>query len=153
MIVDFDIFQGEINIGQLESPGVQATVKLFIEKYEPVFLREQLGDKLAAKLIDGLSQQPTEEKWNILANMFKYPAAKYIYCKYMRNETTETSGQGAVQTQADTAIRVSPWDKIVRAWNEMVDDTQYLSHKLHNSTIFPEYCQKKKYRKINPFGI
>ncbi|MDR1594299.1 MAG: hypothetical protein LBS43_07445 [Prevotellaceae bacterium] len=154
MIVVFDIFQGEIEIGQLESPSVQATVQVFIDKYEPIFLHEQIGDELAAELAAGLSEDPVPEKWTLLADMLKYPAAEYVYCKYMRDRGVETAGIGTVETEAETAKRVSAWSpKIVRAWNEMVDCMQYLHCKLTNSVDYPDYCRKVRYRKINSFGI
>jgi hypothetical protein len=155
MIVDFDIFQGEIEIGQIESPSVQATLLWFIDKYEREFLNEQLGDKLADELRDGLSQLPVEEKWTVLSDLLRYPAAEYIYCKYMRDRSSETAGQGTVETLAETAKRVSAWDvKIVRAWNEMTDYmTQINCRLLLNSLDYPDYCRKKRYKKINSFGL
>jgi hypothetical protein len=153
MIVDSGIFQGEIEIGQLESPSVQATVKWFIDKYEPVFLREQLGSALAGELSDGLRQEPVAEKWAALAEMLKYPAAEYIYCKYMRDRNTETAGIGAVVTKAETAERTSAWPKIVHAWNEMADSMCDISRRLSESEDYPDYCRKKRYKKINLWGI
>jgi hypothetical protein len=153
MIVDFDIFEGEIEIGQLESPTVQGSVKWFIERYEPVFLREQLGDKLYAEFTEGLSQEPVAEKWINLKDIIRYPAAEYIYSKYMCNESAETSGIGTVQTDADTAVRVSPWGKIVHAWNDMIDAMRDIHYTLCNNPEYPDYCRKKRYRKINSFGI
>lgn len=153
MIVDFDIFQGEIQIGQLESPAIKATVKWFIDEYEPVFLQEQLGDKLAADLIDGLSQQPAEAKWTVLAEWLKYPAARFVYCKYMRDRSVETAGQGTVNTLSETSKKTSPWEKIVKAWNDMVDRMTYLNCVLCNAPDYPDYCRKVRYRKINSFGI
>jgi hypothetical protein len=153
MIVDFDIFQGEIEIGQLESPSVQKVVEWFIDKYEPAFLREQLGNRLTDDLIEGLSEEPADEKWIELAKMLKYPMAEYIYCKYMRDRSVEISGIGAVETQAETAERVSPWGKIVHAWNEMIDSMSDIHCRLTNNPDYPDYCQKKRYKKINLLGI
>jgi hypothetical protein len=154
MIVEFDIFQGEIEIGQLESPAIQQTVKWFIDKYEPVFLREQLGGKLADELIDGLSQLPVAEKWETLAGWLKFPAAEFIYCKYMRDKGVETAGEGVVKTMVETAKKASPWDdKIIKAWNEMIDYMTYLNCKIINSGDYPDYCREKRYKKINTFGL
>ncbi|MDR1340827.1 MAG: hypothetical protein LBK58_12350 [Prevotellaceae bacterium] len=153
MIVDFGIFEGEIMIGQLESPPVQESVQWFIDRYEPVFLREQLGVALYMEFVDGLSRESVEDKWITLKDMMEYPAAEYIYCKYMRNQSMETSGVGAVLTDVDTARRVSPWEKIVHAWNDMIDLTQDIHHRLSANPEYPDYCRKKRYSKINSFGL
>jgi predicted protein tyrosine phosphatase len=153
MIVDFGIFEGEIEIGQLESPPIQENVQWFIDRYEPAFLQEQLGNKLYAEFVDGLSQGTVADKWQELKDLLEYPAAEYIFCKYMRNQSVDTSGMGTVLTDVDTARRVSPWGKIVHAWNDMIDIMEKIHHRLSADPEYPDYCRKKRYRKINMFGI
>lgn len=153
MIITPDIFQGEITLGQTESLSVKENIKWFITKYEPLFLRNVLGKQLAAEFAEGLSDNPVNEKWEILAGMVKPALANFVYSQYMRNKITETAGSGETMHFASTSERVSPWGKIVRAWNEMADQLSVLHDILTNSDEYAGYCPEKDYKKINPIGI
>lgn len=153
MILTPDIFQGEITLGQVESLSVKASIKWFIEKYEPVFLTNVLGSELAAELAQGLSADPVEEKWTVLADMLKPCIANFVYTKYMRNKISETAGSGESIHFAETAERTSPWNKIVRTWNEMAEMLSNIDTILIQSSDYSQYCPNKEYKKINSIGI
>jgi hypothetical protein len=156
MIIDSTIFQGEITLGQAESFAVKEEIQWFIDKYEPTFLKLVLGVKLYEDLMAGLEGDPVEPKWETLEKLLKCPLANFVYCKYMRNKISETSGSGETLHNADVAARVSPLSKIVRAWNEMVDLLDELRCRFHSAEFkadYPEYCPAYRYRKTNSFGL
>ena len=156
MIITPDIFEGEITLGQVESLSVKSSINWFINKYEPELLNKVLGKKLATELTEGLEADPIEDKWIALRDIMKPIIANYVYTMYQRNNTTSTTGSGEVKSKAETADRISPLSKIVRARNEMVDLIRELSCDMQNYPFnedYPEYCPGENFKKMNVFGI
>jgi hypothetical protein len=56
----------------------------------------------------------------------KSPIANYVYYNWMRNQISNTVGIGEVKTGAVNAHPVSPKYKMMKAWNNMVDDNKSL---------------------------
>ena len=154
MIVKASDFQAEISLGQLEHADVIAVIDEFIEKYEPKYLSRLLGATLADELADAISQPEPEEQWKNLANMVKKPCANYIYYWFQRDSVSATSGSGESETETENAKRVSPIGKMIRAWNEMVDDsisvTEWAGRYFPNMN--PDY-RSDIFKRINQFGI
>lgn len=125
-IVSPNDFKGERTIAQIGSTvgGVSNTVQGFIDKYEPKFLKELLGDTLAKEFTEGLAVTPVEDidpKWIALRDEtdLKQMIIDYVYFFYTRNLTTSSAGMGEVKGKTDNATAVNAVNKTESAWNEM----------------------------------
>ena len=92
--------------------------------------------------------------------------ANYVYYHWMLNEASQTGMVGESQVKTENATRTSPEDKMVYAWNEMVDKAHGLQCWLDkNKETYPEwegvpygyrdapYGAAERFKKINIFGI
>jgi len=130
MIINSTYFINEIFIaGQANSVDIDSSrskLSGFINKYEPKFLTDLLGDVLYSEFKAGLLENPIPQKWtdlkNVLANdtTKESPIANYVYYWFLRNASTTTVEVGESKQLTENAERVSSIDKQVRAWNEMV---------------------------------
>ncbi|MEG1950484.1 MAG: hypothetical protein RR137_08990 [Odoribacter sp.] len=149
-MINKEYFNGEILIPNLFSLGSGASAFVskanedlliwFIQKYEKMFLIKLLGVKmynefviapdldLKSKLIDDVSRQS--------------PIAYYVYYWFVRNRITETVGIGEIQGQSDNSTVVSPSEKMIKAWNNMVDDV--------NNIVYWIKCNKCDYPSFSP---
>jgi hypothetical protein len=119
MIVQPADFIGEVRIANTSQEDVAADLNHFIQKYEPIFLTELLGETLYADLSAGLGEVPIPEKWTGLKNKIKLSIVNYIYWYYITDQHIQTVGVGQAVSKAGNATIVSPVTKLVRAWNEM----------------------------------
>jgi hypothetical protein len=126
-IITYLDFKGEQSIASLSNKGTQESLQVFIDEYEPKFLKSLLGDALAQEFITGLagSGEPVviDPIWSALAAM---PALKtmlvcYVYYWYTRDAVTLTAGTGEVKPANENSTAVSSAPKQVKAWNKMVD--------------------------------
>lgn len=135
-------FIGEINIPNLDSPGISSNLNGFINKYEPKYLKLVLGNKFADDFAAGLLVDPIEQRWTDLKNLpeLKEAIADYVYCFWIKNQVTMTTGTGEVKTKNENSTIVNPTQKMVRAWNEMVKDNiavcEWLNEK---SDVYPTW--------------
>ena len=78
--------------------------------------------------------------------------ANYIYCQWMRDQYTQSSGIGEVVTKAENATVVSPYQKIIYAWNEMFDIVVELMCYLESKqSVYPEWYYPDKHKALNKF--
>lgn len=119
MIVTPDQFFGEINIADTNKETTQEQVQKFIEKYEPKFYGMLIGTDLYVTL--NQHTEDTSGVWYELILKTQDACANYIYWYWMRNEHTYTSSVGEAKVKAQNSIMANPAEKMVRAWNEMVD--------------------------------
>ena len=110
-----DDFYGEIHIGQVSSPDVQELLQYFIEKYEPRLLLNVLGKELKDQVIADSTSFPE------LVEKLKPMIANFVYYHYQDYKITEIVGTGTVKPSTQNAVQSSPYQKMVRAWNEMVE--------------------------------
>lgn len=122
MIVQPADFIGEVRIANVSQEDVAADLNHFIQKYEPIILTELLGATLYADLSAGLEVEPIEQKWQLLINEVKLSVVNYIYWYYITDQHIQTVGVGQAVSKAGNAYIVSPVTKLVRAWNEMVQN-------------------------------
>ena len=154
MIVKPSDFQAEISIGQVEQLDVQANVNLFIEKYEPKFLKLLLGSALAEQLRAAMEGTTPEQKWIDLAERVKLSCANYIYYWYQRDAVTVSAGVGEVEPKAENAVRAEVIGKMVRAWNEMVElNVEFISW--IDDRVYPVYRARLSdiFSTINQSGV
>lgn len=127
-------------IGQNNIPDkdlIAQNLQWFIDKYEPILLAKLLGDALYALLVTS----PTDARFVAIIEPYLHPAAiDYIYWYYLEDQGIQLTSMGASQAKKKNAISVSPYPKMVRAWNEMADINRKLYKYLHdNADTYPEY--------------
>lgn len=127
-------------IGQNNIPDkdlISENLTWFINKYEPVLFTKLLGSDLYALL----KASPTDARFVAIIEPYLHPACvDYIYWFYLEDQYTQLTSMGASQAKKQNAKTVSPYPKMVRAWNEMAE----LNRKLHkyitdNKATYPEY--------------
>lgn len=179
-LIDFTYFHGEVNISNTDRIDVQESLNWFIAKHEPEMLTQLMGYALykafttspsAERFTDILSGKEYTgangdlQKWPGLlqdASTFykRSPIAAYVYYFYQRDMATQTTGVGEAATKTENAVRVSPVNKMVKAWNEAARSAQELIAFLEaNRDTYPEFtglqAQKasRYFQPINAFGI
>ncbi len=95
---------------------------------------------------------------SVSSTLKKSMIANYVYYWYMRNGVSTTTGTGEAKNKTENAFAVSSADKMIRAWNEMVEQVWELSGYLNYSALMytdwnPSMILRNVYRKINAFGI
>lgn len=143
-IVALSDFRGEIVIANKSDMAVNEGITWFINKYEPVYLRELLGSDFAALFVAGLAADPVDARWTNLLTPngydLKTAIANFIYYWYQRDAEIQTVGVGAAKSKAQNATVVSAAGKVARAWFEMVCTSwQTLRFLKCNPTIYPEF--------------
>lgn len=143
-IITYTDFKGEQNIAGLSNKGTQESLQLFIDEYEPKFLKSLLGNALAEEFITGLagSGDPVviDPVWVSLRDM---PALKtmlvcYVYYWYVRDAVTLTTGTGETKPANENSTVVSSVNKQVKAWNKMVDLAREFTL---DTTVYPSYSE------------
>jgi hypothetical protein len=156
MIITPAIFEGEINIGQVEQEARQALVQWFIDRYEPAFLAKLLGSELASELLTEYEVIPHDEKWDLLADRVRLPIAYYVYFYFQKNDATSSTGAGEVETEVENAVKSNVQYKMLNAWNTMVNMNlkfrEWIDKVRH---IYPEYrpCISDLFCFKNTFGL
>jgi hypothetical protein len=179
-LIDSTFFQGNLLIPNLDKDTVQATVEYYINEYENKFLESLMGLDLYTKYVaEAVDVTPLPARWADVVNgktgnkwrgliytpganedFKKSPVANYVYFHYMRDTHTQSTGIGEVKTKAENADTVSPSLKMIRAWNEMVDDVYHFWNFVYQyGTLYPEwtsthvYNYRREFQKINQFNI
>lgn len=173
-LIDASYFVGEINL-----VINQERLNHFIKNYEMQYLIGFLGYDLYKQFIEGLNVQPNAEaKWTKLKNgdeftdynsrlnkwlgftndFKKSPIANYVYYHYLRDGISQTTAVGEVQSNTQNSSVISPIDKMVRAYNEMVDLTNLAICYLQvNKATYPSFeialVNRSLINKINKFNI
>lgn len=131
-------FKGQALIAQIEQQDVFDEVQLFIDDYEPIFLKELLGLPLYQQFVDGLAQDPIDPKWISLRDEtdIKSMLVFYIYWFYQENNITSTVGTGEGKLKKDNATPANPVQKMVRNWNEMVNQVRIFDL---DTTTYPDW--------------
>ena len=86
--------------------------------------------------------------------------ANYVYYQWQQDQVTQTVGLGEAATKAENATMVSPANKMLRAWNEMVNWIKEMVCFMEaNLDDYPEWqeqnyhCLWQKFWYNNQFGI
>lgn len=135
MITTVNDFIGQNNIPDKATYG--ENLQWFINKYEPVLLMKLLGSDLYTAYI----ADPTNARFVAIIETYLHPAlVDYIYWFYLEDQGIQLTSLGASQSKKQNAITVSPYPKMVRAWNEMADLNRKLyKYLIDNPTIYPEF--------------
>lgn len=114
-------FIGEQNIPNTDELPTSNKVQWFIDEYEPQLLEVLFGSVLYAEYLAGILLDPIDQKWLDLQAKAKRSIVCYVYFYYMADNITYNSGVGNVKPAAENAVNAQSWDKMVKAWNTMVD--------------------------------
>jgi len=136
-----DFNGGEQAIADLSNEGARQNLQVFIDEYEPVFLRELLGLTLANDFIAGLKVLPEpEDKWIELRDTtdVKSMIKCYVYYWFIRNKVTLTTGTGEVKANNENSTITSAGEKLARAWNKMSRNARNFDL---STVTYPEYVR------------
>ena len=109
-LIDLTYFQGEINIGQIESTSVKLKINSFINKYEAVYLKKVFPDSFDTTTLSSNDN-------------IKLAIAYFVYFHYTRNDLFQRAGIGETLPQSENSTVVSPQYRSIYAWNDMVNYT------------------------------
>lgn len=192
-IITTSYFTANLDLPGRIQTGTGENLQLYIDRYEPIFLRGVLGNEIYTLLkaaYDAFVDQPPvalPQRWADLLNGVEYdvsdityrwqglrqtslllsPIANYVYYQYRKDTETRTGNTGENKPKAQNADSISPINKLVWAWNDMVDVVgnvynlalpQTLYHFLENNTdTYPEWIDthidSQFFTKVNAFGI
>lgn len=138
-------FRGEINIPGTERKDVKEELCRFIDMHEPGFMRDALGSGFAAVVYQKAALSAgREDYWDLLimggtyidtyngANTtrtlqgLKYCAARYVYYKMLKNNSTLTAPSGEVKANTENATATTAKEKMLAAWEEMRRELHHL---------------------------
>lgn len=127
----------------------ETDLKRFIEEFQEEYLNELIGESLSEALFAGLALpegDPGKEIWLALKNKLvdeakkASPIANYVYYFVMRYGRTQTAPTGEKKARSDFAKNVSGDDKIILAWNKMVEwNFRFVEWMENNAGTYKEY--------------
>lgn len=123
-------------------------IQAYIAKYEPRFLRMLLGPDVAGNIEDypaiiALLVQPDKGTSVI---------AKYVYFYYSRDHMTFNTVAGEKLKNTENSTRTSPTHRLVRIWNDMVDECWHIIHSIDKVELCPDF-HAEIFEKINTFNL
>lgn len=133
-------------------------INAFIEVLEPRFLTMLLGPDAAAQLESPASDEAIEALRARLANPETGTSviAKYVYFYYSRENMTFNTVAGEKLKLTDNSRAVMPTVRLVRVWNDMVDECRELIRALIRERqcvhILPNF-NSEIFEKINPYNL
>ena len=158
-LIDYTYFIGEVNLPASALTGTYADIDKFIAKYEPIALRELLGNTHYLELQAEIDAGSYTTKWDRLVNGYDYTEdfngndhtvswnglintekisllSYFIYVKYVKFHVTHTSSVGEIMMKAENGDRSSMNRKLVNAWNEFVKLRGSLSDSIIEPTAY-----------------
>lgn len=164
-------FVGELNIQNISGTTTTEQANLLqlqiaIAQHEPVFLEMLLGEDLYTAYAAGIAEAVPDARWTALDDKIYVenntlsigfsPAANYVYCKYMRNQFSNTlmNGEGRIANENFTPVGLT--HKITQAWNEMVRLSAVIQEWLDDNTdTYPEWTttDHTTFEAVNQWGI
>ena len=138
----------------------------YIERYEPEFLRMLLGPYVA----DKIDKYESIHKLLVNPETGESAIAKYVYFHYTRDHATFNTVAGEKLKNTENSRNVSAAARLVRVWNEMVNDCGRILHEIEQMKRYeamplslgtPFYSlhevhpnfDAEIFRKINIYGI
>ena len=128
-LIDKNYFWGGIALPNMSEEEEQSELDRYIAYYQKDYLKKMFGDAIAenvpVELIDELRDEET---------LFS-PIADYVYFHHNMDKATVTAPAGEKTIVIQNTQTVTPNEKLVRAWNRMVDFNHKLHDKLYLGTI------------------
>lgn len=130
------------------APKIIGEINAYIRKYEPRFLRDLLGRDVA----ENIDKYPKIRK--LLANETEGTSviAKYVYFMYTRDNVTFNTVAGEKLKNTENSTRTFPVQRLVRVWNDMVDECRSIVNSVEDAEIHPN-LQSGIFDKINVYGL
>lgn len=177
MLLDRTYFTGGLSLPQLtteQGVGVgritqivgERSLEWFIAIYEPEFLNNLLGHRLAEAFTEGLKAVAPLQIWLDLRDKIytrvggvKFsPAANYVYFHAMRHSYSQTAMVGEIKYKPSHAVNMDAAFKIVKAWNDMRDPIfsihQFVKDNWSDYKSFADgFPCDRWFRPINTLGI
>lgn len=163
-IIDISFFYGNVYIAQKSEASVTALLQEYINKYEPIFLEGILGRELYKLFYAWLDAQVPGDRFDLILrgaeftygsprnweglkvqvntapDKFRSIIANYVYCQWMRDKITESTGSGEKILEGQNSISVSVNEKLVTVWNEMATSCRDLVRFLESDSVaYPEF--------------
>lgn len=172
MLIDYTFFQGNILISGIVPPATSPALTAsaingdmgnYIAFYEREYLIKALGENVYEQFSEYLKSDRSEpvEIWEELSNVLVVnigdnckvsPIANYIYFFYARSHQGDVSVNG-VKKDSDVGDLISPIDKMVNAWNDMVKMNKRLYGWLKKQNIEGWEFEKSLLEPINVFNL
>lgn len=130
------------------APKIISDIQAYIAKYEPKFLRMLLG----AEVADRLKDYPELLTLLVQADNGTSVIAKYIYFYYSRDHMTFITVAGEKLKNTENSTRTSPTHRLVRVWNDMVDECWHIIHSIDKVELCPDF-HAEIFEKINAFNL
>lgn len=165
MILTHSYFVGELliaGIAGLSSAHLagQAELDWFIAVYEKNYLKLLLGDEFGLAFIaDREEETPVYDTLKDLIYQTEpeiSPVAGYVYYHFMKNANTQTGQLNQVRTVSENATVYNNFDKMVNAWNMMVDLSREIwDYLTENSETYPLFDTDSEFpfNKINTCNL
>lgn len=164
MIIDYTYFIGKLRLPQTGNTEGREEIDGLIEIYEPEYLRKALGLDLYEAFTEGIVGSPGgyEQRWIDLLDgiTFDYkgfnrkwngfdpedkltPIANYVYYRYLEDTASDVTLAGTSTGKTDNNARTAPMQKMVNAWNDMVEMNHELHRFLLHNDAYPEYVDRQ----------
>lgn len=130
------------------APKIISDIQAYIAKYELRFLRMLLG----AEVADRLKEYPELLPLLVQADNGTSVIAKYIYFYYSRDHMTFNTVAGEKLKNTENSTRTSPTHRLVRVWNDMVDECWHIIHSIDKVELCPDF-HAEIFEKINAFNL
>lgn len=130
------------------APKIIGDLKAYTARYEPELLCKLLGEEVAARVEDYPSLLPLlvqpERGTSVIA--------KYVYFHYARDRMTFNTAAGEKLVKTENSTRTSPVHRLVRLWNDMVDECRAIACRAADAEIRPDF-EAEIFEKINVFNL
>ncbi len=130
-LIDKNYFWGALYIADLSEAREAAELDRYIAKYQKEYIKRMFGaaysvlDELQEELADLVRDETT----------LTSPIANFVYFHYQRDKATVSTASGEKQINIQSTANVSPNEKIVRAWNDMVTANADIHSLLYDGTV------------------
>lgn len=130
-LIDKNYFWGGLYIADLSEARESAELDRYIAKYQKEYIKRMFGvayaslDELPEELVNALRDE----------TLLTSPIANFVYYFYQRDKATISTTVGEKQVSIQNTASVSPNEKLVKAWNEMVEMSADIHKKLYDGDI------------------
>lgn len=171
-LIDVSYFIRDINIPNVTNPATLEKINSFIAKYEKECLINLFGYSIYKEIIEGTTARSVALKtgeeftsvygelkqWDGLVNSDKNSLiAYYVYFYIQRSNASVTTGVAVKVPKSEAATTVTPYAKMIEAWNNYIDSCTLMYYYLvSKASDFPDldYCKvESNLEKINMFGL
>lgn len=117
------------------APKIISDIQAYIAKHEPRFLRMLLGSDVA----DNIEDYPAIVALLAQSDKGTSVIAKYVYFYYLRDHMTFNTVAGEKLKNTESSTRTSPTHRLVRVWNDMVEECWRIIHSINPVELCPDF--------------